>query len=357
MKVVVYLHHPAQFHLFRHVISNLIKKHHQVKVFATKKDVLEDLLQEAGIPYTNFVPKGKKDNKVSTAISMFRQDFGLFKYCLFNRPDLMIGTSAEIAHVGFFLRIPNIFVNEDDVAVVPLVGKVIHPFAMHLLAPDVCDTGNRQKTVSYPSYHELAYLHPSLFQPNINIAAKYIDPSQKSFLIRFAKLTAHHDTGIRGIGSDIAMQIIKMLEPHGKIYITSERELEPQFEQYRLGIRSADIHHVMAFSDIYIGDSQTMAAEAGCLGVPFIRCNDFVGRIGYLKDLEDNYRLGFGIKPSEPDKLLQTLGELIHHPNLKDEWNNRKNKMLAEKIELASYLTKLIENYPDSVKNMNTKSS
>lgn len=351
MKIVVYLHHPAQFHLFKNVIQNLLNHRHEVKVFATKKDVLEDLLQEAGIPYTNFVPKGKKDNKFSTAVSMFRQDFGLFKYCLFNRPDLMIGTSAEIAHVGFFLGIPNIFVNEDDVAVVPLVGKVIHPFARHLLAPDVCDTGNRQKTISYPSYHELAYLHPDLFKADIHIASKYIDTAQRSFLIRFAKLTAHHDTGIRGIGSEIAMQIIKMLEPHGKIYITSERALEPQFEPYRLAIRSADIHHVMAFTDIYIGDSQTMAAEAGCLGIPFIRCNDFVGRIGYLRDLEDHYRLGFGIKPSEPGKLLQTLNDILHYPDRKAEWSNRRNKMLSEKLELTSYITKLIENYPDSVNN------
>ena len=42
----------------------------------------------------------------------------------------------------------------------------------------------------------------------------------------------------------------------------------------------------MAFASLYIGDSQTMAAEAGVLGVPFVRFNDFVGRIGYLRELE-----------------------------------------------------------------------
>jgi predicted glycosyltransferase len=349
MKIVVYLHHPAQFHLFKRVIKNLLNNRHVVKVFATKKDVLEDLLQEARIPYTNFVPEGKKDNKISTAFSMIRQDFGLFKYCLLHRPDLMIGTSAEIAHVGFVLGIPNIFVNEDDVSVVPLVGKVIHPFAKHLLAPDVCDTGNRNKTISYPSYHELAYLHPDNFTPDRNIAASYIDVSKKSFLIRFAKLTAHHDTGIRGIDPSIAEKIIRMLEPHGNVYITSERPLESQFEKYRMPIRSADIHHVMAFSDIYIGDSQTMAAEAGCLGVPFIRCNDFVGRIGYLRDLEDHYGLGFGISPSEPEKLIDKLQELLNFPDIQQEWTSRKIKMLADKIELSGYITRLIENYPESI--------
>ena len=50
------------------------------------------------------------------------------------------------------------------------------------------------------------------------------------------------------------------------IYITSERPLEPQFEKYRIKINPLDMHHVMAFASLYIGDSQTMAAEAGVLG-------------------------------------------------------------------------------------------
>ena len=44
-----------------------------------------------------------------------------------------------------------------------------------------------------------------------------------------------------------------------------------------ININPLDIHHVMSFASIYIGDSQTMAAEAGVLGTPFIRFNDFVG--------------------------------------------------------------------------------
>lgn len=51
----------------------------------------------------------------------------------------------------------------------------------------------------------------------------------------------------------------------------------------------------VAFASLYIGDSQTMAAEAGVLGVPFVRFNDFVGRIGSLRELEDVYELGYGI--------------------------------------------------------------
>ena len=134
------------------------------------------------------------------------------------------------------------------------------------------------------------------------------------FIMRFASLNAHHDSGIKGINTEIAQRLIDILAPHGTIYITSERPLEPQFEQYRIRINPLDMHHVMAFASLYIGDSQTMAAEAGVLGTPFIRFNDFVGRIGYLRELEDVYQLGYGIKASSTgsvDALCARVSELV----------------------------------------------
>lgn len=65
------------------------------------------------------------------------------------------------------------------------------------------------------------------------------------------------------------------------------------------------IHHAMAFAKMYIGDSQTMAAEAAVLGTPSIRFNDFVGEIGYLEELENTYQLTFGIMTSDRENLLK----------------------------------------------------
>lgn len=111
------------------------------------------------------------------------------------------------------------------------------------------------------------------------------------------------------------------------------------------------MHHVMAFADLYIGDSQTMAAEVGVLGVPFVRYNDFVGRIGYLNELEDVYHLGCGIKASElgsAEKMYGVVREILDMPNRKREWQARRQKMLSEKIDYAQFLTWFIENYPES---------
>lgn len=124
----------------------------------------------------------------------------------------------------------------------------------------------------------------------------------------------------------------------------------------------------MVFASLYIGDSQTMAAEAGVLGVPFVRFNDFVGRIGYLRELEDVYELGYGIhatqlnseelirradgsvQPSGVEELYKRVEQLVAMPS--DErratFQSRCQKMLSEKIDCAKFLTWFIESYPQS---------
>ncbi|MFC2113206.1 DUF354 domain-containing protein [Bacteroidota bacterium] len=352
MKILFFLHHPAHFYLFRNTIHSLKENGHEIILLATRKDFLEILLDREGFSYTNVLPKGRKDNRFAIAIGLLKQDFRLLQVCLEHKPDLLVGTSTEICHIGRLLKIPNLFTNEDDIEIIPLVGKIAYPFARNLLIPDCCSTGKWEgKSIKYPGYHELAYLHPNHFSPDPEVLIKYHLSDDSYFIIRFAKLTAHHDSGAKGISTDIARNLIEILESSGAILITSERELEPEFEKYRLDINPLDIHHIISFASLFIGDSQTMAAESGVLGTPFIRYNDFVGRIGYLDELENKYHLGYGIKTSEEKKLYSTVRDLISTPNLKDEWKLRRQNMLSEKIDVSQYLTQLIENYPQSIQN------
>jgi predicted glycosyltransferase len=353
MKILFHLGHPAHFHLFKNVIKTLDQNGHQSLILIKKKDVLERLLKETGFKYLNILPGGRKDNKISIAFGQLKQDAKLFAYCIKTRPDILIGTSVAISHVGKLLGIPSINVNEDDADVVPLYAKLAYPWATTILAPKVCRLGKWQgKTINYNGYHELAYLHPDNFTANSKIAKRYISFNQPYFILRFAKLGAHHDEGISGLSDEIAVKLVKMLQPHGSVYITSERELSNYLEPYRIKINPIDMHHVMSYSSLYIGDSQTMAAEAGVLGVPFIRFNDFVGRISYLDELENNYQLGYGIKTNEIDKLYQKVEELLNMKNRKLVFQERRNKMLTQKIDLTAFMVWFIENYPESVNVM-----
>jgi predicted glycosyltransferase len=357
MNILVQLSHPAHFHLYKNAIKNWQNNGNQVFILIKTKDILEDLLKEANLPYYNILPDEKRKSKFDIFKQMIIKDFRIARFCIKHKIDLLTGSTPEVAQVAWILRRFSVNTGEDDMAVVPAWAKAAGPFVQTLLTPEVCDNGKlNAKSIKYNSYHELAYLHPNHFTPDKSAVEKYFSPEKPYFIIRFAKLNAHHDTGIQGINTEIAQKIINILKSHGDIYITSERELEPQFEQFRIKINPLDMHDVMAFAQIYIGDSQTMAAEAGVLGVPFVRFNDFVGRIGYLDELENYYNLGFGIKTKNVEKLYSVINELVTMENCKEIFQNRKQKMLSEKIDYAKFLTWFIENYPKSKQIMQENS-
>ena len=311
-----------------------------------KKDVLEDLLTMEGWKYYNVYPKERKETKLDMALSLIKRDIEVLKIAMKERPTLMIGTSVEITHIGKILRIPSIMVEEDDVDQIPLWAKISYPFATSILSPYCCRAGKWQKkTINYEGYHELAYLHPNYFTPKIENINSLIPEKKPYFILRFAKLTAHHDKGKKGITNSVASQIIKKLNNKGEVFITSERVLAPEFEKYRIKIHPSLIHDALAFANLYIGDSQTMATEAAVLGTPSIRFNDFVGKLSTLEELEHKYKLTYGIETSHPEKLLQKIDELLEIPNLKEEWQKRREIMLNDKIDVTKFIVNFIENF------------
>lgn len=352
MNILVQLSHPAHFHLYKVCIRNWQADGHNVYVLIKTKDILENLMQESGIPYYNILPVAHRKSKMGVFMDMLIRDWKILWFCIKHHIDLLTGSTPEVAQVSWLLRKSSVNTGEDDARVVPMFGRVAGAFVQCSVVPNSCNTGKGEpKTVHYPGFQKLSYLHPNYFTPDKEIVRENgIDPDQPYFLLRFASLKAHHDNGVSGISTEVAQHLIDMLLPYGKIYITAERPLEPQFEQYRLQINPLDIHHVMAYATIYMGDSQSMANEAAMLGTPSLRFNDFVGekKIGVMEELEHVYGLTYGISSHEPEKLYAKLKELLAMPNLREEFQARRQRMLADKIDVTAFLTWFIENYPAS---------
>jgi len=349
MKILFFLGHPAHFHLFKHVIHELSASRHEVHIVIKKKDILEQLLKLANLPYTNLLPEGRKDGKLGIIIGVLKKNKALLSYCREHKPDIMTGTSAEIAHIGKLLWIPSLNFTEDDYHIVRNFGRVTYPFTDTILSPMTCDNGRwNKKTVTYMGYHKLAYLHPNRFTPDKEIVRKYIPADKPYFILRFAKLNAHHDNGILGMDDELARKVVDKLSEQGNVYITSERELAKDLEPYRLQINLLDIHHIMAFTTLFIGDSQSMSVEAAMLGTPSIRFSSFTGRIGVLEELENKYELTYGIHPSCPEQLLSKIDELISDQQTGQKFQERRKIMLEEKIDVSAFFSWFLENYPDS---------
>lgn len=368
MRIGLFLGHPAHFHMLKNTAKALMDNGNEVEFVIKKKDILENLLKNAGYTYT-MIREDRSNGLLELIKSVLGMEKSMCSFILKNKIDTLVGSTLSFAS-RVIMHTNTIVMGEDDSDVVPKYAKMVYPFANAILTPIVCNNGKwNNKSTKYPSYHELAYLHPNHFSADKNVVEGYgIHISKPYFILRFASLNAHHDDGICGINTEIAQRLIDILSPHGQIYITSERELEPQFEPYRIRINPLDMHHVMAFASLYIGDSQTMAAEAGVLGTPFVRFNDFVGRIGYLRELEDVYLLGYGIhatplteestirrndgslQPNGVEALYNAVETLVAMPAEERRvlYAARREKMLSEKIDYAKFLTWFIENYPDS---------
>ena len=357
MTILFFLVHPAHFHLFRNVIKDLKNKKHELMILIKTKDILHYLLKNEGWKHINISKEEEtRQNKLHIALSapmgFLKRQTQLAKIVMKKKPDLMVGTEWSITTVGRLFNIPSVIFNEDDTRATP-ENYIFYPFANTIVMPTCCDIGKwENKKITYQGYHEIAYLHPRYFQPNREILNSFNPNHERYFIIRLVKLTASHDIGKKGINKEILKELIKILSKKGKVFINSERELENEFEKYRIKINPNYIHHAIYYSDLFIGDSQTMVAEASVLGTPSIRYNDFVGKLSYLEELEHKYNLTFGIHTSNIENLYEKVEELLNIPNLKLQWQKRRQKMLSEKINVTTFMSWVIENYPKSAKIM-----
>lgn len=357
MKILFHLAHPAHYHMFKYVIQNLISKGHSIKITINTKDILEQLLINDNIQYKNILPIRRKYNtKLHALLALIKKDIKLFKIIKKGNYDILVGTETALSHVGWLFRIPILIMDEDDVAVVPEAAKLSFPFATYVVSPVTCNLKKwSKKKIAYNGFQKLAYLHPKYFTPKEVIINKFIDKNSRFFLIRVSDLSAYHDKDNNGFTVEIIRKIIRILTPHGKVLISSERKLPNDLSQFLLMAEVNTIHHYLYFADFLIADSQSMCVEAAILGTPSIRFSGFVGKIGVLEELEHKYELTYGILPTQQNKLYEKVKKLLQIKNLKDKWQAKRHKMLKDKIDVTSFWTWLIDSYPKSVEGFQRK--
>ncbi len=347
MRILIHLAHPAHYHLFKHVVNRL-RDEHEVHISYNEKDVLEKLIdpEEVPVSWHRIRTGGERKGKWAFLGQFVRKELGFFRLAKRLRPDILVGTPIIIAHAGWLLGIPSVIVNEDDFDVISSSTAIGYPFASVIVAPRSCSPGKwGQKTVHYDGYHELAYLRSDYFKPDRSVVEDYLGSPERYFLLRFSSLSAHHDIGKSGISTELALDLVAILEKHGKVFVNSEKQLDPALEAYKLPVHPRDIHHVLYFADLYAGDSQTMAAEAAVLGTPSVRYNDFVGKLGYLAELEHSYQLTVGISTGDTQKLRQTVETIVSDIKERQNWRDRAMEMQADKDDVTAWLADFIVTY------------
>lgn len=346
MNILVDIGHPGHVHLFRHLSAELQKRGHIIHYSVRDIPVAKRLMGHYGM--TPYVDLGaKSDTLGGKALAVLRQDAQLLRYVKKNNIDIGLSSGISLCHIAQMTHLKSIVFDDDDDIVEPLVTRFEHPFATVVFTPD-CIIRKTNKAVYYPGTHELAYLTPKRFSPNPAVLQHAgLAKDERFFIMRFVALKGHHDMGQQGLTLVQKKALIELLTPHGRVIITAERAIEPEFEQYRLPVPPEEIHSLMAYSTMFLGDSQTMTSEAAVLGVPALKCNTFAGRLSVPNMLEQKYDLCYAYQPSQFDEMYHHIEKLLacDPEKLKSEWQAKQQRLLADMTDPTEYFANYIEQH------------
>ena len=331
-------------HLLHGVAEEMKRRGH--KVFYSVRDipVAKRLMEHYGMtPWIDL--GGKKDSLLGKAQTVLSQDMQLLRFVRRNHIDLGLSSGLVLSHVSRLTKMKSFMFDDDDDAAEPLITKYGHPLSDIVFTPD-CIHRKTKHAVYYAGTHELAYLHPNRFTPDPSVLQHAgLAEGERFFIMRFVALKGHHDVGQTGLSLEQKRALVDLLKAHGRVIITSERAVEPEFEPYRLPVPPEEIHSLMAYSSMFVGDSQTMTSEAAILGVPALKCNTFAGRLSVPNMLETKYSLCYAYLPERFNDMLAKIHSLLDMPSesLRAEWQAKRQQMLHEMIDPTEFFINNIE--------------
>ncbi|MCI5115000.1 MAG: DUF354 domain-containing protein [Candidatus Electrothrix sp. AX1] len=340
MNIFFNISHPAHVHFFRHTISKLEENGHKVIVGARKKEFTIKLLKAYNIDHIVLTDKGQ--GLTGLIRELLLQQLKLSKIIREHSIDMMLQISGIFnAPVGKWYGIPTLAFSDTENDT--WGNKLSFSLSKHAVFPTCFDHsagGHWKNQILYPGYHELAYLSP-----------RYLTEVEKEdkFLVRFVGWGAGHDIGENGLTSTQKIKIVNILKQWGQVYISSEAELPESIAQHACTFHPAKMHNFMKTCKMVVGESATMASEAAVLGIPAVFISD-TGR-GYTTEQDKKYGLIKHYQRQQWPEIIATLKEWASQ-DLTIQWQEKRQKMLRDKIEVTDWLVDLVEQYPDSIRSV-----
>jgi hypothetical protein len=348
VRILVSLAHPAHVHAYKNLIWALQANGHTVKIAARDKDVTVDLLKNYGFQYE--LISTRKPGMLPLAMEMLRRHAGLLRLMMRFKPDLTVsGADPSVVHNSRLLGIPSIiFIDNEPITKFP-PSILVNPFATVILTLTSVRHDFGAKAVRINGYKELAYLHPNHFAPDSSVLEDLgVGIEERIVVMRFVGWQAGHDLGRRGFDMQARLRFVETLGESARVFITSESPLPEELARYGVRVPPEKIHDLLYYATLLVGDSQTMTTEAAVLGTPAVRCNSFVGPhdMGNFIELERKYELIYSFRDS--DQALQKALQLLNQPDVKQQWARKRERLLADKIDVTGFMVDFIENYPES---------
>lgn len=340
MTIVFAIQHPAHVHLFRHTIQELSKTEN-VEVVVRDKEIIVDLLEAYNIDHTVLV--SNPNSMIKLPLNYIKYEYLMWKHVRKFNPSVIVGVGGvAVSHVSALTGAKSIVFIDNENRFAPS-NILATPLANVICTPTTLENDYGEKQIRYDGFHELAYLHSEIFEPNKNVLKNNgVVLNQPYYVFRFVGWNAHHDIGQKGFSHDQKLKLVRSLEEVGNVYITTEEPLPDEFEEYRLPVPPQHIHHLLYYADMFIGDSQTMATEAAILGTPAIRSNSFASGddMSNFKFLEEKYDILYSI--GDPDQAIVRALELANDPNIKSRWRAKSGELMDDMINVNNFIIETI---------------
>lgn len=344
MKFMVNMAHPAHVHYFKNFIIEMQKRGHEVLILAFDKEVTFKLLDNYGLDYIRFGRHNKSLAKKLIDIPI--GDIKLYKMAREFNPDFFIGFGAIYAsHVSRLMNKTCINL-EDTEPSLEQIGLYL-PFASAVFTPACFRRNLGHKQIRYDGYTELTHLHPKFFKPDSAVLDELDLSRDEPFIIlRFVSWTASHDFRQSGIKS--RENLAAGLEKFGRVLITSEGRLTGRLEDMRVKVAPEQLHNLLYYAALYVGEGGTTASEAAILGTHSIHISTLAKHCGVFADLN---RHGLMWTFDDERGVVEKASEIMEG-DPRREGKRRRERLIREKINVTAFLCWFVEDYPESFEIM-----
>lgn len=330
MRVIVTIQHAGHVHFFKHAIAELTARGHEVRVFARDNESSISLLQRCGIEYELLA--GPSDSLSSLAATQAVYEGRLLQKARTFDPDVMTAIGGvAVAHVASVTNTRSVVFYDTEHAT--LIRRLAFPFADTVCTPACFDGDAGPGHVTYASYHELAYLHPTRFTPDAGVLGDLdIDPDGPVVLVRLGDWESSHDVGASGVTDPVAL--VESLEADGAtVLVSSEGPAPDAIADRTFSLAPERFHDLLSAIDLYVGEGATTAAECAVLGTPAVYVNSL--QLGYLREIEAESGLvancagGTSLPLALAEVFLDTPSQV---------WKRRRSALLMANCDTTSVI-------------------
>ena len=350
MRIFIDIGHPAHVHYFRYIINKLKMDGNDIFITARNKDVTHQLLNNYNISFTS---RGSgSDSLLGKFLYLLKANFLLLRLAKDFKPDLFLSFASPYAsHVSSMIRKPHIAFTDTEHAKLGIFSFL--PFTDVVFTPEVYKIDHGVNHLRFHGYMEQCYLQKKYFEPNIDILKKLqLEENDKYVIIRLVSWKASHDIGQKGFSLGYLRRLIALIENQARVFLSVEGKISADLEKYKLSINPTEIHSILYYAELFIGEGATMASECAVLGTPSVYVNSLSAG-----SLENQAKENLIHMFNSTDGVIEKVEEILKNDNYKTQQKIMRDRSLEKKVDVNKFMEWFILNYPNSYKNFKENSS